>query len=722
MLGMAFQIAKEQGLEETFKMFLSMAPEPPALVDVQEEFHTVVCGDHLVYKTETGWNIHFYVMDNLGDGRLKVCGYFLEGNDNLLIEEELIFKPGQTQKIKVEERILCKPNVAQKLKKKFYEQTSSLHDEKHHIDVFRKERNSYDFLSNNSEHFINFVKVGEAKCQVTQEIECFIRKHIFVQAIQTKPVKVGTTDKNWAAVLGMLCEIILNSSDVKPSIQETLRDTLMKLPRATSQTEASGYIAKERPKGTAVQAMNFTAKEYVNGGGRATAIQATKCSSEEITEVEGISTLVGSRKSVTKKTIEIGRKANVCAIQAKKLECTAKKVVSEGGKIISDQIAKGASTKVLTSGRKHTTKKVVKVAGTAIIVQISTAKEIEKEAGRSTNTKGTRSRAKVMVKTGRYTTMKAAKCVHQDPVRKEGEATAAVLVEKKVGKVSYAVQSKQSLNKKVFKEEEITMVQAMKSLIAEEATKEGEKAATPNGITEAKRKIITNQPTNMVVEEIVKEGEEVTTNQATNEATITGQIVVQKEEDSLIQRIENSLTDDVAKEGKKATAVQATKSAATAAIQGVSKEALKHGTRHTTTFVAKNAAATAIKHTANATVVAGLVVEGAIYSANMGKAIYEYSKGEMGDEEFVDYAVEQTATSGGSTAGGISGSLAGIAAGAAIGSVIPVIGTVIGGTIGGFAGGISGGIGGTLLGKEIGKLINLERKKTAEDVGQMNAE
>ena len=680
MLGMAFQIAKEQGLEETFKMFLSMAPEPPALVDVQEEFHTVVCGDHLVYKTETGWNIHFYVMDNLGDGRLKVCGYFLEGNDNLLIEEELIFKPGQTQKIKVEERILCKANVSQKLKKKFYEQTSSLHDEKHHIDVFRKERNSYDFLSNNSEHFINFVKVGEAKCQVTQEIECFIRKHIFVQAIQTKPVKVGTTDKNWAAVLGMLCEIILNSSDVKPSIQETLRDTLMKLHKATSQTEASGYIAKEKPKGTAVQAMNFTAKEYVNGGGRATAIQATKCSSEEITEVEGISTLVGSRKSVTKKTIEVGGKANVCTIQAKKLECTAKKVVSEGGKIISDQIAKGASTKVLTSGRKHTTKKVVKVAGTAIIVQISTAKEIEKEAGRSTNTKGTRSRAKVMVKTGRYTTLKAAKCVHQDLVRKEGEATAAVLVEKKVGKVSYAVQSKQSLNKKVFKEEEITMVQATKSIIAEEATKEGEKAATPNGI------------------------------------------VVQKEEDSLIQRIENSLTDDVAKEGKKATAVQATKSAATAAIQGVSKEALKHGTRHTTTFVAKNAAATAIKHTANATVVAGLVVEGAIYSANMGKAIYEYSKGEMGDEEFVDFAVEQTATSGGSTAGGISGSLAGIAAGAAIGSVIPVIGTVIGGTIGGFAGGISGGIGGTLLGKEIGKLINLERKKTAEDVGQMNAE
>ena len=709
MLGMAFQIAKEYGLKETLKMFLNMAPEPPALVDVQEGFHAVVRGDHLVYKTEIGWNIHFYVVDNLRDGRLKVCGYFLEGNDNLLIEEELIFKPEQTHKIKVEERILCKANVTQKLKKKLYDQISSLHDEEYHIDVFRKERSNYDFLNNNSEHFINFVKVGEAKCHVTQEIECFIRNHIFVLAIHKEPVKAGITDSNWAAILGTLCEIILKSSDVKPSIRATLRDcTLTKVPKVASQAEASGST---RPKATAVPPGNFTTKEYANRGGRATAIQTTKCSSKEITKGEGISTVVGARKSATKKSIKVGGKANACTIQATKLEGTTKILRGEG-KIIPDQIAKDASSKVLTRARKHPTKKVIKIAGKTIILQISAAKEIEKEA-RSTNAKGTRSRAKVMVKTGRYTTLRAAKNVN---VRNEGQAT-EVQVKKKLGMASYAVQSKQSLNKKG---EEITMVQA-RNKITEETAKGGEKAATPNGVT-AKEKIITNQPTNIVGDEIVKEGEEVTTDQATNNATTNGQIVKQKEKDTLLQTIENSLTDDVAQEGGKATAVQATKSAATVAIQGVSKEAFKHGTRHTTTFVAKNAATTAIKHTANATVVAGLVVEGALYSANMGKAIYEYSKGEMDNEEFVDFAVEQTATSGGSTAGGISGSLAGIAAGAAIGSVIPVIGTVIGGTIGGFAGGISGGIGGTLLGKEIGKLINLERKKTADDAGQMNAE
>ena len=71
----------------------------------------------------------------------------------------------------------------QKLKKKLYEQTTCLFNEESRIDVFKKQRNYYDFLNNNSEHFINFVKTGEAKSQAALEIESFIKKHIFVQAI-----------------------------------------------------------------------------------------------------------------------------------------------------------------------------------------------------------------------------------------------------------------------------------------------------------------------------------------------------------------------------------------------------------------------------------------------------------------------------------------------------------------------------------------------------------
>ena len=109
-----------------------------------------------------------------------------------------------------------------------------------------------------------------------------------------------------------------------------------------------------------------------------------------------------------------------------------------------------------------------------------------------------------------------------------------------------------------------------------------------------------------------------------------------------------------------------------------------------------------------------MLIEGALLSFSISKTIYRHSNGEIDKEELIDFAVEQTATSGGSAAGGISGSLAGAAAGAAIGSVVTGIGTVIGGAIGGIAGGISGGIGGSVLGKAFGNLINFERKKNSQ--------
>ena len=55
--------------------------------------------------------------------------------------------------------------MQKKLKKKLYEQTTCFYNEESRIDVFKKQRNYYGFLCNNSEHFINFVKTGEAKSQ-----------------------------------------------------------------------------------------------------------------------------------------------------------------------------------------------------------------------------------------------------------------------------------------------------------------------------------------------------------------------------------------------------------------------------------------------------------------------------------------------------------------------------------------------------------------------------
>ena len=174
---------------------------------------------------------------------------------------------------------------------------------------------------------------------------------------------------------------------------------------------------------------------------------------------------------------------------------------------------------------------------------------------------------------------------------------------------------------------------------------------------------------------------------------------------------------NIVKERGKATAIQATISeesikvatnqAANNSLQQVFKEVLlEQNAKSTSAQLAK----AAVANTAKSTVIAGLIIEGAIYSVSVGQAVYKYSKGKMNHEQFIDFTVEQTATTGGSAAGGIGGSLAGIATGAAIGSIVPGIGTVIGGTIGGFLGCVGGGVGGSLLGKGIGKAINYTRK------------
>jgi len=137
----------------------------------------------------------------------------------------------------------------------------------------------------------------------------------------------------------------------------------------------------------------------------------------------------------------------------------------------------------------------------------------------------------------------------------------------------------------------------------------------------------------------------------------------------------------------------------------VAKSAVTQGGRAAGVQVAKSAAVNAVKQGFKVNVVTGVLIEGGIYSVQMGRAAYKVANSQMDTEEFMKYTAEETATAGGSAVGGIGGSLAGAAAGAAVGSVVPLVGTAIGGVVGGIVGGIAGGIGGNLLGKEVGDQI-----------------
>ena len=724
MLSMAFQMVKEYGLEETLKIFLNILPENPSLIAVQKGFRNVVHGDHLIYKTAMGWNIHFYVVDNLGDGSLRVCGCFLEGNNNLFIEEELIFKPGQAQEIKIGERVLHEAGVMQKLKKKRYEQTLSFYNEDCHINEFKKQESGYDFLHNNSEHFVNFVKTGEPKCQITMEIENFIKDHILVQAIRncSQMVKVITVNGNWAAIIKALCEAILNNSGVKSAIQEAIKDILKEVAKVSS-NQVNGNInaslVTEREKSTAGQAEVRPANtEAVKEEERVATVQATKSKA----------TAAGVTKRAAKEVVKKGRKATPTKLATKRVvrvggktttvlatRSMPSRLVKEGENATTVQTARSTTKAIVRPGGKATAlqatkgerKRVVKEAGKASILQAtkSPAKPVVKAGGKAATFHTTKSAIKVNAKVGGKTTrlqatkgMSAKEHVKEVKIATGGKAT--------------TVQEKEiAVKKRTVKRGGTATTAQVAKCTTKEDVKETGKAVTIQPIPNAAEGAVkeeqdsTVQATTSSNEEIIKETENATAIQ--NKSTL-------KEEGEEI-----ASDDEIVNEGKRATAVQVTKSAATVAMQEASKHAIKHGAHQTTMQVAKNAAANAMKHTLNATVIAGLVVEGTFYTVNMGKAMYKHSQGEMNDEEFTDFAVEQTAQSGGSAAGGISGSLAGVAAGAAVGSIVPGIGTVIGGTIGGFLGGVGGGFGGTLLGKEFGKLINYERKKE-DNIDQMS--
>ena len=280
-LGMAFEMIVKFGLEKTLKLLLNIIPDPPSLVAVQEGFRDVERGDHLVYKTAMGWNSHFYVVDNLGGGSLKVYGCFLEGNDHQFIEGEFILRTGEAQKLKMEKRIIHEANGKQKFKKKLYDKPSNFHNEEYRVDVFKKQSGKYDLFYNNSEHFVNFMKTGEAKCQIGTEILNFLKKHVFVQAIKNcnmEMMKIIAVHNSWATILGALTVLVLKNSGVELATRSSLEKILIEAAKATTVKAIKNVATKiinEGGKVAAVQATKIAAKEVVKEGGKATACSSS---------------------------------------------------------------------------------------------------------------------------------------------------------------------------------------------------------------------------------------------------------------------------------------------------------------------------------------------------------------------------------------------------------------------------------------------------------------
>ena len=161
-------------LEQLF----SFVPNPPLVEPIEPNFANVKRGDHVYYKTPYGVNVHFYVTavsadsEELGEGEIEVYGRFCEGNDDLFIEQQCLNaqKRPLASSVLLDKRIICNddiPNIHH-FKKRLYK-TADLQAETDRLDEYGRKYALYAPKSNNSEHFVSFVKTGKVKNTIGSE-------------------------------------------------------------------------------------------------------------------------------------------------------------------------------------------------------------------------------------------------------------------------------------------------------------------------------------------------------------------------------------------------------------------------------------------------------------------------------------------------------------------------------------------------------------------------
>ena len=103
-------------------------------------------------------------MESTGDGgSVQVRGWFLQGNDNPLVEQELFTQPDQMESMELGIRVLDNDKLDVSRLSICIDETSDISDER--VKEYSVHQNTYNLLLNNSEHFITFIKTGKAECQ-----------------------------------------------------------------------------------------------------------------------------------------------------------------------------------------------------------------------------------------------------------------------------------------------------------------------------------------------------------------------------------------------------------------------------------------------------------------------------------------------------------------------------------------------------------------------------
>ena len=145
------------------------------------DFKELKIGDHLMYKCTNGWRIHYYVESIYDDDSIQVRSWFSQGNDNPLVEQELFAQPDKMESMEPGVRALNKDTIdINKLSVCIYsDETNNISDER--VKEFSIQHGPYNLLSNNSEHYIIFIKTGKPDSHQFRLLENAIVQKLIIQ-------------------------------------------------------------------------------------------------------------------------------------------------------------------------------------------------------------------------------------------------------------------------------------------------------------------------------------------------------------------------------------------------------------------------------------------------------------------------------------------------------------------------------------------------------------
>jgi len=247
------------GIVEAVQVLFLLAPDHPSMESIQN-FANIEKGDHLVYKTPFGMNVHFYVVSNLGDGKIEVYGRFFEGCDDPFIEQKIFCKQGQrASNLKLQKRILDLSTLEEpnRMKRQLHG-ARDIARETQRLEEYKTTKTLYGFLNNNSEHFVTFVKTGTAECQIAVELRKALMRHVASQAALhggVEALKTALKDGNWAGIIVVLKKIGVLSKEGKTAVTIATENVVEAAAIQTTTSAAKGgavQVAKKAAK-TAVK-------------------------------------------------------------------------------------------------------------------------------------------------------------------------------------------------------------------------------------------------------------------------------------------------------------------------------------------------------------------------------------------------------------------------------------------------------------------------------------